>query len=126
MKKKYAVYGIVEWYANINGCHCHFKNGAINAFAITPATYATADEKEQRIIESSKEFKSGKIKIDKVYGTPAKAETTISSDSYPEVTNIQTARVVLGSMGVSIENMQTKAEVLKIAKEKNITFPNWK
>lgn len=124
MKKRYAVYGLVEWYANIDGCECNFKNGTINAIAVVPATYTTSDKKEQGIIENSRYFKSGKIKLDKVYNEPVVQVDTKDESPEAKVKTLQQARQFLMDMGVPMEELQSKAKVLEAAKEKGITFPN--
>lgn len=124
MKKRYAVYGLVEWYANIDGCECNFKNGTINAIAVVPATYTTSNKKEQEIIENSQYFKNGKIKLDKTYNEPVGQFDTTEDAPEAKVKTLQQARLFLMDMGVAMEDLQSRAKVLEVAKEKGITFPN--
>lgn len=104
---------------------CHFEKGAVSGLGYRAAAFTTDKEEVQETIENSDKFKNGLIKLAEVYGDPKPAEVE-PSNTYLDVTNIQSARAVLGAMGVPIEQMQTKAEVLKMAKEKNIAFPNWR
>lgn len=104
---------------------CNFEKGAVSGLGYRAAAFTTDNKEVQEAIENSDKFKKGSIKLVAAYGEPAPVEFE-PSNAFPDVTNIQSARVVLGGMGVSIEKMQTKAEVLKMAKEKNIAFPNWR
>lgn len=86
------------------------------------ASYTTNDKNVQELLENSKEFKSGMIKIAEVYGESAKvAEAGVIE----EVTTLQQARQYLIEKGVSIEKLQNKADIKACAAEMNITFPNW-
>ncbi len=131
MKKKYIMPGAVERFIRFrhkNGVKvCHFANGAVNAIAVVPAIFITEDKDSQEYIENTELFKRGKIKLARVYEeqNPVVKETE-QPGSYPDVTNVQSARAVLGGMGVPIELLQSKADVLQQAKERGITFPNWK
>lgn len=130
MLKIYAIKGVVERYICVpfgkGTVTLYFKGGALDSAMSRDATLTTSNLAEQMLIENLPEFKKGVIKIQKVIqNDPAPVEFE-PSNAYPDVTNIQSARAVLGAMGVPIEQMQTKAEVLKMAKEKNIAFPNWR
>jgi hypothetical protein len=76
----------------------------------------------QELLENSKEFKNGMIKIAEVYGEPAKV---VEASVVEEVTTLQQARQYLIEKGVSIEKLQNKADIKACAAEMNITFPNW-
>lgn len=133
MTKKYVISGYIEYSMVLKGkngyIRCHFEKGAVSGLGYRAAAFTTDKEVVQETIENSDKFKNGIIKLAEVYGDPKPAGVEPSNaypNAYPDVTNIQSARAVLGAMGVPIEQMQTKAEVLKMAKEKNITFPNWR
>lgn len=85
------------------------------------ASYTTNDKNMQELLENSKEFKSGMIKIAEEYGEPEKPK----GNEVPEVTTLQQARQYLIEKGVSIEKLQNKADIKACAAEMNITFPNW-
>lgn len=129
MTKKYVISGYIEYSMVLKGkngyIRCHFEKGAVSGLGYRAAAFTTDKEEVQETIENSDKFKNGLIKLAEVYGDPKPAEVE-PSNTYLDVTNIQSARAVLGAMGVPIEQMQTKAEVLKMAKEKNIAFPNWR
>lgn len=71
---------MTEWHTAL---HCKqnitlrlsFTDGAINTGGITPAQYRTSNLAIQDLIESSEEFKSGKIKLLKTYKTAQKLAT---------------------------------------------------
>lgn len=101
---------------------CSFEGGAVSGLGVRAASYTTDDKNIQELLENSKEFKSGIVKIAETYGKP---EPTSDDDS-PEakVKTLQQARQFLMDMGVPMEELQSKAKVLEAAKEKGITFPN--
>lgn len=63
----YGVYNLIEWHALLRmgkaSVKVPFSGGSITTQGITPATYTTSDPVIQFAIESSPEFKSGKIKV---------------------------------------------------------------
>ncbi len=63
----YGVYNLIEWHAQLKmgkaTVKVLFAGGSITASGVTPATYTTEDPVVQFAIESSPEFKSGKIKV---------------------------------------------------------------
>lgn len=136
MLKIYAISGFVERYICVPlgktrkaSITFHFKGGAIDSALRRDATFATSNLAEQALIESLPDFKRGVIKIYKVIPDKPKANAQAKTEqpgSYPDVTNVQSARAVLGGMGVPIELLQSKADVLQQAKERGITFPNWR
>lgn len=135
MLKIYSISGFVERYICVplgdKGKALrtfHFKGGAIDSALRRDATFATSNIVEQRLIESLPDYRKGVIKLHKVIQDKPKEEATKAeqANSYPDVTNVQSARAVLGGMGVPIELLQSKADVLQQAKEKGITFPNWR
>lgn len=129
MTKKYIISGYIEYSMVLKGkngyIRCHFEKGAVSGLGYRAAAFTTDKEEVQETIENSDKFKNGTIKLAEVYGDPKPAEVE-TLNAFPDVTNIQSARAVLEGMGVSIERLQTKADVLKQAKEQNISFPNWK
>jgi hypothetical protein len=56
-------------------------------------------------------------------GLEPKKETA-KTEKVEEVKTLQQARQFLMDMGVPMEELQSKAKVLEVAKEKGITFPN--
>ena len=130
MLKIYAIKGVVERYICVpfgkGTVTLYFKGGALDSAMSRDATLTTSNLAEQMLIENLPEFKKGVIKIQKVIQNDPKPAEFEPSNAYPDVTNIQSARAVLEGMGVSIERLQTKADVLKQAKDQNVSFPNWR
>lgn len=67
MKKIYGVSGMVEWNALIpvgrGTVNVHFEGGSFTSYGMAPAEYGTTNKAMQKIIESSRYFKSGKITL---------------------------------------------------------------
>lgn len=102
---------------------CCFEGGAVSGLGSRAASYTTNDKNVQELLENSKEFKSGMIKIAEVYGMePAKV---VEVGAVDEVTTIQQARQYLLDKGVTMDKLQNKADIKACAAEMNITFPNW-
>lgn len=99
---------------------CCFEGGAVSGLGSRAASYTTNDKNVQELLENSKEFKSGMIKIAEVYGEPAKVAEPVD-----EVATIQQARQYLLDKGVTMDKLQNKADIKACAAEMNITFPNW-
>ena len=101
---------------------CCFEGGAVSGLGSRAASYTTNDKNVQELLENSKEFKSGMIKIAEEYG----AEPESKKEAKPEdaVKTLQQARQFLIDMGVPMEELQSRVKVLEAAKEKGITFPN--
>lgn len=127
MTKRYIITGYLTYSVLLKKenkyMKCCFEGGAVSGLGSRAASYTTNDKNVQELLENSKEFKSGMIKIAEEYGTePAKvAEAGVIE----EVTTLQQARQYLIEKGVSIEKLQNKADIKACAAEMNITFPNW-
>lgn len=69
--KTYAARGLLEWQTLIptGGAvlRLHFKGGTMGTNGILPAKFTTGDPVVQRLIESSRQFQTGKIFL---YGQP--------------------------------------------------------
>lgn len=126
MTKRYIITGYLTYSVLLKKenkyMKCCFEGGAVSGLGSRAASYTTNDKNVQELLENSKEFKSGIVKIAETYGKP---EPT-SEDESPEakVKTLQQARQFLMDMGVPMEELQSKAKVLEAAKEKGITFPN--
>lgn len=125
MTKRYIITGYLTYSVLLKKenkyMKCCFEGGAVSGLGSRAASYTTNDKNVQELLENSKEFKSGMIKIAEEYGEPAKvAEAGVIE----EVKTLQQARQFLMDMGVPMEELQSKAKVLEAAKEKGITFPN--
>lgn len=129
MRKEYAIKGIVERFISVplgkGSITIHFEGGAIDSSLRRDATFSTTNPVEQAIVERLPEFKKGVIKLVRTIGTePAKvAEAGVIA----EVTTLQQARqYLMDNFEVTIEELQTRANVKEVAAKMNITFPNWK
>lgn len=105
-----------------------------------PAVYVASSIGQQLAIENSNMFKIGKIRAAKVKKTvrvtqptnkkpiEEKVETAPAEvKSYPDVTSIIDAVAILkGEYGVSASRLKSEASVLRVAAEKNVSFPNMK
>lgn len=129
MRKEYAIKGVVERFISVplgkGSVTLHFQGGAIDSALRRDATFSTTNPVEQAIVERLPEFKKGVIKLVRTIGTePAKvAEAGVIA----EVTTLQQARqYLMDNFEVTIEELQTRANVKEVAAKMNITFPNWK
>lgn len=114
-----------------------------------PAVFMTSSMGQQLAIETSEMFRQGRIriakqrkaairvtnKIKKPASSVAAKEEEVEvhaapandSREYPEVTDLVGAIAVLkGEFGVSASRLKSEASVLRVAEEKNVTFPNLK
>lgn len=99
-----------------------FENGAVSGLGTVPASYTTDNKEIQDVIEGTSMYKSGQIKIAEVYG---EAEPVNSDNAIESVANIQDARKYLQEKGYELKDLASKADVLKVANEVGVTFPNW-
>lgn len=109
-----------------------------------PAVFMAKTIGQQLAIENSMMFKIGKIRVSapkkggiKVGGPtiikteeePAAEPVVIDANGkeYPEVTSIVEAIAILkGEYGVSATRLKSEASVIRVAAEKNVSFPNLK
>lgn len=128
MTKRYIITGYLTYSVLLKKenkyMKCCFEGGAVSGLGSRAASYTTNDKNVQELLENSKEYKSGMIKIAEVYGEPEKPKGN-EAGVIDEVTTLQQARQYLIEKGVSIEKLQNKADIKACAAEMNITFPNW-
>lgn len=122
MKKKYIITGVVEFSMQTKGKLIRFENGSVSGLGTVPASYTTDNKEIQDTIEGTSMFKSGQIKIAEVYGGPVPAANVTAVES---VANIQDARKYFQERGYELKDLASKADVLNVAKELNVVFPNW-
>lgn len=128
MKKKYAIYGYVEYAEKMrtkNGIiEARFKGGNINRNAPLPATFETGSAEVQRFVEGLPEYKDGVIRCVSV------EEQESASDNVEKVegvASLQAARAYLSEKyEITLDRVQTKKDILNVAKELGIEFPNIK
>lgn len=72
--RTYGVEGYMDWQCQIPVGRAraivHFTGGTMTSYGVTPAEYSTGDVVQQKIIENSEHFKSGRIKLLRKTGTP--------------------------------------------------------
>ena len=65
--KIYGMHGLLEWHGHVhaNGVSMKvdFTNGSTTAYGVAPATFITKNKMTQFLMENSKEFKSGRIRL---------------------------------------------------------------
>lgn len=110
-----------------------------------PAVYTAKSMGQELAIEHSMMFKVGKIRVAQQRRTPVRVVSkfvsenvpvveepvveTVSNESksYPEVSSIVEAVAILkGEYGVSATRLKSEASVMRVAAEKNVSFPNLK
>lgn len=129
MTKRYIITGYLTYSVLLKKenkyMKCCFEGGAVSGLGSRAASYTTNDKNVQELLENSKEFKSGMIKIAEEYG--AEPEKVAEPGVVDEVTTLQQARqYLMDNFEVTIEELQTRANVKEVAAKMNITFPNWK
>lgn len=145
-KKTYAIYGMIEKSIvlpiNKARIRVDFTRGTIGSNGVTPAKFTTSDTVVQTAIENSQMFKNGVIKehnktpIRTVTIQQSHKEETPSEDTdktgeqlfvYTEVKNVQEAKYILmDDFGVSLAELQNKAQTIEKANQLGVKFPNLK
>ncbi len=131
MTKRYIIAGYLTYSVLLKKenkyMKCCFEGGAVSGLGSRAASYTTNDKNVQELLENSKEFKIGMVKVAEVYGEPEPAKVAEQAGVIDEVTTLQQARqYLMDNFEVSIEELQTRANVKEVAAKMNITFPNWK
>lgn len=125
--KTYGIHGVVERViaARLGKATMNitFSGGIMDSSGVRPATFTTNKVVEQYVVENHPMFKNGPIKVISEIDLEPKKETA-KTEKVEEVKTLQQARQFLMDMGVPMEELQSKAKVLEVAKEKGITFPN--
>lgn len=82
MQRTYAVFGLMEYTINVTlgsrQLKIPFTDGIASKDGVRPATYTTSNPVVQFAIESSKHFKSGRVKILKTIGEAAPDAISVS------------------------------------------------
>ena len=104
--KTYGINGLLEWhgYVHSNGVKMRvdFTNGSVTAYGVAPATFRTKHELTQHIIESSEEFKWGRIRL-------------VSKSELPEEANAIDSRKQIADNAQP--KKETKTEEVKVKEE---------
>lgn len=120
--RTYGVEGYMDWQCEIPVGRAraivHFSGGTMTSYGVTPAEYSTGDPVQQRIIENSSYFKSGRIKFLRKSGkpdrvqrrepkatpTPAPPAEAPEPTRLPETSEPQAREVAAMSGGADIDN----------------------
>ena len=139
-KKTYGIAGLLEWHGIVesNGVQMRvpFTNGSTTAFGVAPATYTTADELTQHIIEDSEQFKKGRIRVVRVVELeePKKAAKAADKLAAPgekdksgrkpvEVADEQEAKEWLkDNYGYTLTALRSRASFESACKESGVEF----
>ena len=143
-KKTYGIDGLLEWHGIVEcggaKMKVSFTNGSVTAYGVAPASFTTENETTQFIIENSKQFKDGRIRIIRKVELGPSAEVSkatvtdiedvrkvVPSEKLREITdvyNCSDARIWLKEhKNVSVVG-KSKAEIIEIAAKNGIKFPN--
>lgn len=145
-KKTYGVSGLIDWQAQLKAGKASlvitFTGGGLTSYGVTPAQYTTENILYQKVIENSKEFKNGKIKL--LRTVPLSATADVSANLVTDIDavrkvvpkekmhvvesvyNCSDARIWLKEhKNVSVVG-KSKTEILEIATANGVSFPNLK
>lgn len=142
-KKTYGVSGLIDWQAQIKAGKATlvvtFTGGGLTSYGVTPAQYTTENLLYQRIIENSKEFASGKIKLLRSvkldepekginavtdYDVVQKVVPKVKKQEVLSVYNCSDARIWLKEhKNISVVG-KSKADIVEIATANGVSFPN--
>ncbi len=79
--KIYGMHGLLEWHGHVhaNGVSMKvdFTNGSTTAYGVAPATFITKNKMTQFLMENSKEFKSGRIRLIRTVPLPDEPDDCI-------------------------------------------------
>lgn len=136
MNKVYEIVGIVEssraFKIGNKTFRCMFSGGAVNESGSTPAVFITNDFITQSVIESSKDFAEGIIKLKKVFESDNKNvqvhDDVETKSDFPDVTNSQMAKSILMNepYNVALAELPNRSAIVNKATELHVTFSNWK
>lgn len=115
-RKTYGVVGLMDWTTQIKvgkgTVSVHFSGGALTAYGVTPAKYSTSNAFFQKVIESSEQFKGGRIQL--------LSEMEVESEENNAI-GVVNSREVSGNSGERrVETVQVadKSDAIEYLKEK--------
>lgn len=145
-KKTYGVSGLIDWQAQIKAGKASlivtFTGGGLTSYGVTPAQYTTENILFQKIIENSREFKKGKIKL--IRTIPLSPTADVNANTVTDLADVR--KVVPKEKLRDVEDVQncsdariwlkehknisvvgkSRAEIIDIAAGLGISFPNLK
>ncbi len=143
-KKTYGVSGLIDWQAQIKAGKASlvvsFTGGGLTSYGVTPAQYTTENILYQKIIENSKEFKKGKIKL--LRTIPLNPTADVNANTVTDLADVrkvvpkENLRVIEGVQNCSDARIwlkehknvsvvgKSKQEIIEIAAANGVSFPN--
>lgn len=144
-RKTYGIGGLLEWhgYVESNGVKMRvdFVNGSVTANGVAPATFTTSDALTQYFIESSDQFKSGRIFVygsvdlpgvaggrileEKLTDTPVDQEMPAESEekAIVEVSSLAEAKeYMMEHFEVGSSKLRNRAQILEQAAAHGVEF----
>ena len=117
--------GLTDWQCEIPvgkaRATVHFTGGAMTSYGVTPAEYTTCDPVRQKIIEGSRYFKEGRIKLLRKTGEPEpakeKAKAAITAAAETEKATDNPAEMPAGEVATELaaEDISAEAEPVEVA-----------
>lgn len=84
VKKVYGIHGLLEWHGVVESpsvkMKVDFTNGSVTSYGVAPATFITSDPLTQHVMESSEQFKGGRIKLIQVIQLPGEEDAEPAED----------------------------------------------
>lgn len=148
VSKTYGVYNLMEWQCDIGGHTVNFTGGSFTGYGVRPAQYTTKELFLQTLIERSRFFRSGRIKLLKSRPTdediivqrapkkvvaetstetvetveteaPAKTAVLVVSDRDDAVTKLNTL------YGIAKRRLNSRTAILAEAAAVGVTLQGW-
>lgn len=148
ISKTYGVYNLMEWQCDIGGHTINFTGGSFTGYGVRPAQYTTKELFLQTLIERSRFFLSGRIKLLKsrptdediiVQRAPKKVTETAATETVETVdaeVPAKTAVLVVSDRddavtklnaqyGVAKRRLNSRAAILAEAAAAGVTLQGW-
>ena len=113
MQRTYAVFGLMEYTINVTlGARLlkiPFTGGIASKDGVRPATYTTSNPVVQFAIESSKHFKSGRVKVFKTIGEAAPDAISVS-EAKAETEKAATEKLESETSSTELEDIADKTK----------------
>lgn len=127
--KRYIVRGAMEYSLPVKSGQRYiritFTGGCVNSQRVEPASVTVKNPIFQNLIEGSKEFKQGIIKLASIIEVDETAKE--QGDVYDDITTLQSARNLLtGKYKQDLAVLQTKKQILDVAAKLGVKFPSLK
>lgn len=145
-RKTYGIHGLLEWHGTIenNGVKMRvdFTNGSVSAYGVSPATFTTDNELTQLFIESSEQFKGGRIHLRSAapladvprskqgsHATPTSSATSTENPvGMPEKKEVEVNSLaeakdyLVENHGIAASKLRSRAQILEQAASCGVAF----